>query len=319
MMSRAGLNRVSPHATWLLLLSANAPDIDVCSALGGAVTYLHYHRNLTHALIFWPALALLCVVAVRLITRRPMAWGPAYLVALAGVGSHLLLDLTNVYGIRLFSPFSGRWFRLDITNVIDIWIWAALILAVLAPALSKLVQGEMGGAPHGPAGRASAICALSFMLLYDGGRYLLHERAVDTLASRIYNGAPPLRVAAGPAPVRLLRWRGIVETAATFHLYELDLAAEFDPGRGREFFKAEPSAAIAAATRTEPFQEFLRFSQYPLWQASASGEAENATTVEAIDLRFGDPSDPAFAAWALVDSRLQVLRAQFGFGPPRPR
>ena len=28
MLSRAGLNRISPEATWVLLLAANAPDID---------------------------------------------------------------------------------------------------------------------------------------------------------------------------------------------------------------------------------------------------------------------------------------------------
>ena len=74
MLSRAGLNRVSPEATWVLLLAANAPDIDVSSALGGSLTYLHFHRHLTHSLLLLPVLAAACVLAVRVLTRRPIAW-----------------------------------------------------------------------------------------------------------------------------------------------------------------------------------------------------------------------------------------------------
>jgi hypothetical protein len=39
-LSRAGLNRLTPQATAILLLAANAPDIDVVSAAGGSLAYL---------------------------------------------------------------------------------------------------------------------------------------------------------------------------------------------------------------------------------------------------------------------------------------
>ncbi len=318
MLSRAGLNRISPEATWVLLLAANAPDVDVSSALGGSLTYLHYHRHLTHSLLLLPVMAAACVLAVRLLARRPIAWKQAYLVALVGVASHLLLDLTNIYGVRLLLPFSGHWFRLDITNVIDLWIWAGLLLAFLAPLLAKLVQSEMGGAQKRYPGRTSAVAALTFLLLYDGSRFILHERAVATLESRVYGGSPPRRVVASPGPFSVLRWRGVIETANSYRVQEVNLAEEFDAAGGREFFKAEPSPAIDAANRTEAFREFLRFSQYPLWQTSA-GEGENTTKVEAMDMRFADPSSPGFVVTAELDSRLQVTRAWFMFGDPRPR
>ncbi len=318
MLSRAGLNRISPEATWVLLLAANAPDIDVSSALGGSLTYLHYHRYLTHSLLLLPVMAAACVLAVRLLARRPIAWKQAYVVALIGVASHLLLDLTNVYGVRLLLPFSARWFRLDITNVIDLWIWGALLLAFLAPLLAKLVQSEMGGAQKRYPGRASAVAALAFLLLYDGSRFILHERAVATLESHVYGGSPPRRVAAVPGPFSLLRWRGVIETANSYRIQEVNLAEDFDAAGGREFFKAEGSAAIDVANRTEAFREFLRFSQYPLWQTSA-GEGENAVQVQAMDMRFADPSSPGFVVTVELDRQLQVRRAWFTFGDPRPR
>ena len=48
MLSRAGLNRLSPHATALLVVAANAHDLDILCAIAGSANYLHYHRGLTH-------------------------------------------------------------------------------------------------------------------------------------------------------------------------------------------------------------------------------------------------------------------------------
>src|SRR5258707_12015737 len=100
-LARAGLRRVSPYATPMILLAANAPDVDVVSAAGGSLAYLHYHRHLTHSLLMAPVVALLPVLIVRLATRKPISWPMAYVASLIGVASHLALDLTNMYGIRL--------------------------------------------------------------------------------------------------------------------------------------------------------------------------------------------------------------------------
>src|SRR5947208_9141120 len=114
-LSRAGLKRWTPLATPILLLAANAPDADIATAAGGSLNYLHFHRHLTHSLIAMPLMALLPVVLVRLFGRKPVRWLGAWAVAMLAVASHLLLDLTNTYGVRLLLPFSTRWLRLDIT------------------------------------------------------------------------------------------------------------------------------------------------------------------------------------------------------------
>src|SRR5882757_2567323 len=111
-LSRAGLRRLSPYATPIVLIAANAPDVDVASALGGSLNYLHFHRHLTHALISMPMLALAVVVLVRVCVRKPVHWGGAFVAALIAVASHLALDWTNIYGIRMLLPFSGQWLRL---------------------------------------------------------------------------------------------------------------------------------------------------------------------------------------------------------------
>src|SRR5205085_11778937 len=179
-LSRAGLGRWSPRATPIVLLAANAPDIDVLSAAGGSLNYLHFHRHLTHSLVGMPLMALGAVLLVRLVTRKPVQWLGAFWAAFIAVASHLLLDLTNIYGIRLLLPFSSDWQRLDLTNVIDLWIWAALLVGILGPFLGRLVGAEIssGTVRTRHYGRGFAWFALIFVLLYNCGRGVLHARAV---------------------------------------------------------------------------------------------------------------------------------------------
>src|SRR5438132_8445371 len=116
-LARAGLRRLSPYATPMILLAANAPDVDILSASRGSLNYLHFHRHMTHSLIAMPVMALIPVLLVRFVGRKQVHWAGAFFAALIAVASHLLLDLTNVYGIRLFLPFSAEWLRLDLTSV----------------------------------------------------------------------------------------------------------------------------------------------------------------------------------------------------------
>src|SRR5580698_9817472 len=90
-LSRIGLKRWTPLATPILLLAANALDIDIVTASGGSLRYLHYYRHQTHSLVAMPVMALLPVLLVRLVARKPVHWMGAFFAALIAVASHLLL------------------------------------------------------------------------------------------------------------------------------------------------------------------------------------------------------------------------------------
>jgi len=317
-LSRAGFGRLAPQAPWVLMLAANAPDLDAVSAAAGTLSYLNYHRHLTHAVAVAPVMALATVLVARVISRKPFAWGRIYCIALAGVLSHLLLDWTNIYGIRLLLPFSGRWFHLDWTSVIDLWIWAVFLVGLAGPLLSRLVASEIG-APSRRAGMGFAIFALGFLVLYNGGRAVLHSRAVATLDARLYDGAAPGRTAALPDPLNPFAWRGLVETEEAWSVHQVNLLADFDPHSGRRFYKPAPDPALQAAGRSREFQDFLRFSEYPFWRMTEIWEPDAGTRVEAMDLRFGTPADPGFVVTAILNPQLQVIRAWFTFGNARPR
>ena len=321
-LSRAGLNRLTPRATPILLLAANAPDVDVVSAAGGSLNYLHYHRHITHSLAALPLLAILCVAAVRFLGRKPVHWVGASIAAAIGLASHLLLDWTNIYGIRMLLPFSGQWLRLDITSVVDLWIWAVCLLGIAGPFLSRLVGSEIasGGAAARHHGRGFAIFALLFVLVYDSSRGALHARAVASLSSRLYEGALPDRVFASPDALNPVRWRGVLEIPSGFVVQDLNLLAP-DPLAAHPtlFHKPDADPAIDAARRNSVIREFLSFNQLPLWRVSPSEEVENGHLVEVFDMRFGSPASPGFMARATVNGRGEVIDSRFMFGVPRAR
>ncbi len=314
-LSRAGLKRLSVHATPVLLLAANAPDIDIVTAPWGAASYLHYHRHITHAFLTIPLMALLAVLVVRPFARKPFHWKAVYGLALIGAASHPLLDWMNAYGIRLLLPFSSKWYALGISSLTDFWIFGALVVAAVAPLFSRLVNSEIGARPG--TGRGWAITALCFMVLYGFGRYMLHDRAVAVLEARLYNGMSPQRVEALPGPMNPFRWRGLVETTAFYSIFDVNLLGEFDPSSGHLLYKQEPDArqeaAAASARRTQAFRAFLDFSQDPYWRFSDADRPEGAIDVEVSDLRFGTPPRAAFVAHALVDASGRVLESDFSY------
>jgi inner membrane protein len=310
MLSRAGLNRFYPRATLLLVISANIPDIDFVAIVGGPLYYFEQHRGITHAIASAPVMALLSVLITCAIARTMRGWLVAWGLALIGVASHLLLDWTNVYGIRLLYPFSSQWFHLDLINLFDLIIWAVLLLGWLAPMLGKLVSGEIGAKPG--TGQGLAIFALSFFLLYDFGRFLWHERAVEILNSRVYRGGPPILAAAFPAAgVSPLDWIGWIERPDFVMHFAVNVLKEFDPTAGTVIFTPPPGPSIEAARQAHPVAVFVRFAQYPLWSVRPVESPAGAHDVEVTDWRL------PFGAQALVDSSNHVITSTFHVGGSR--
>lgn len=315
MVSRTGLNRWCPRATPVLLIAVNAPDIDFVSGVGGPLAILEAHRGLTHGLPVAPGMALLPLIPLLVFARQGIRWRRAYVLSLIGVLIHLLLDWTNIYGVRLLAPFKSEFFRLDIAPVVDLWILCVLLLAAGWFVVSRLVSSEIGA--RAASGRGVAVVALLFVALWQMGRFFLHERAAAVMESRLYDDAAPRRVLALPHFAGPLRWTGIVETDNSYRAFEIDLAGGgFDPSAGRIFYKAEASPAIEAARRTDTFRRFLRFARYPLWRVLPAEEPEGGLLVQAMDVRFGLPGDERFLATALLGPGLRVLQERFQFDPP---
>src|SRR5580658_7312600 len=69
-LSRAGLSRLAPRTTPILIAAALAPDLDLLSVIGGAGSYLRYHRTFFHSLVGAFAIALVIAAVATLVLRR---------------------------------------------------------------------------------------------------------------------------------------------------------------------------------------------------------------------------------------------------------
>jgi inner membrane protein len=311
-LSRAGLHRVCPHAATLLVLSANAPDLDILGLAGGGLRYFEVHRGYSHALVAMPALAIVVMLVVAAIFRQPMVWWRALVLCLIGLSSHLLLDFTNSYGIRLLLPFSARWFFLDLNNLYDAVVLAVLSLAWVWPWFSRLVSGEIGARPS--RGQGIARFALLFFVLFDCTRGLLHQRAIQQLESRIYDEAAPLAVAALPDAFNPLSWTGLVESARARYVYEPNPRGDLASGNPQQFLKLPQTKEIFAARQQEPFRFFTYFARFPVWTEEPVQLGESrGRRIEMTDLRFGRPGTGVFHSYALVGAQGLVSRAWFSY------
>ena len=310
-LARAGLDRICPQSTLLLIISANIPDCDIASLLNGRLAYLEVHRGYTHSLLFLPLMAALSVGIVALIYRQKLQWSRAWLLCCLGVASHLLLDWTNSYGIRLLLPFSSTWFHLDLVGLWDLAIMIVLLFAALWPILASLVSQEIGA--RKTRGRGLAMFALSFFLLWDLGRAYVHAVGVAQLNTRLYGGEFAARVAVLPESINPLHWRAIVETRAAYRIFEpFNPFQSFEPELGEVFFKPATGGVRASAMQTEPFRYLAYFDRFPLWTVSpATLDEKEATRVELTDLRFGNPGQTPFRCVAFEDGHDHVLQSGF--------
>jgi inner membrane protein len=312
-LARSGLDRLSPHATLLMILAANAPDLDIVALQGGPLRYLEWHRGYSHSLPCLPLMALLPVVVVVTIYRQRLPWIRAWLLCCIAVASHLLIDWTNSYGVRFMLPFSSAWFHLDLNALYDGWIWAVLLFAALWPILARLVSGEIGDRP--PAGRGTALFALAFFVLFDLARAVLHQWADAKLDARLYEDAPPLQTAALPEPFSPFHWTSVVETAGTYRLNTVNPLRAFDEQAAQVFYKPASRKSIENAKRTEPFRYFLYFARFPVWsEAPALLDGSQGIRVDLTDLRFGRPWAGSFHCIALENARHEVIRSWFTYG-----
>jgi membrane-bound metal-dependent hydrolase YbcI (DUF457 family) len=310
-LARAGVGRGVPYATATLILASNAPDADIVTAMAGGVEYLAAHRGPTHGPLGVIGLG---VTVAALVTawdrwRGARAQAPAsamataevfwrsWLLAMAGIVGHVLMDLPTVYATRLLSPFSGAWYAFDWMPIIDVYLWLILIGA--------FIIGRVTGRR-----RQAALVALTLMAGNYAGRAALHARALDHGAAFDASGvhapcaaAPTLVVhpsplmaptgptspgtcqvaAALPTFTSPFTWRIVRQDAAG---YEISDRRVFDPaspiGTTRVAIDAGPEVARVLGTRAG--QVYFDFARFPI--ARIGARSATGTTIHLFDARF---------------------------------
>jgi len=309
-LGRSGFNRATAYATLTMTLAAEAPDLDVLWGLRGPVAGLQHHRGITHTFLGAPFMALLVTGGVwlwhRWRTRKPQTgpqtagklkpppvrWGIVWLLALIADLSHILLDWTNNYGVRPFFPFNAHWYAGSIMFIFEPVLFAALLAALLIPAILGLADREMGVRRKLFRGRGWAIFALCVAVVLGCWRWAEHERALHLLAQQNYAHEDVLKMTASPYPGDVFQWFGVVETADFYQTAILNTRTDDFSSRVPEdrYFKQPQSAAVRTAEGSYLGRVFLDWSQFPYvtetHRFGTMGHSAPYTVVQFQDLRF---------------------------------
>lgn len=294
-LSRAGFNRTTGLATLTLVLSSEAPDIDVLASFWGPVVGFAHHRGFSHTFLGAPVLSAIVTAIVwlchRLWSRRgkqtsvPVRWWVVYLLALFGSFSHILLDFTNNYGVRPFAPFNSRWYSWDIIFIIEPVLLIALSLGLIVPAIFGLVGGEIGAKRQKFRGRWSAIAALSVMVAFWLLRDVQHRQALAMMESREMQTGATLRMGAMPYPVNPFRWFCVAETQNAYETFDLHTDATLMTSYGTSgiYYKPPETKPDLAAKASQIGRVYLDWARFPITETVPH---DNGWSVYFRDVRF---------------------------------
>jgi inner membrane protein len=303
-------------------LFAVLPDVDYVVIFWDRLAFIRYHRGFTHSLAALPLLALAGGLLGRVL-GGPRWFKPMFILGLAVLASHLLLDLATSYGTQVLSPFSRQRFTLDWVFIIDPYFTALLVAGAITALWFPLRDRGLG-----------AVClALAAVYLLVCG--LFHHQAL-ALSHQIFQarGSEVRSVAALPQPFSCRRWHliaaGPEQIQQTF--VQLPYAAALGLTAAREPVEvvslapgqACPSPPLpyqhprhltiqtwtSAPASTQDFSpearailaSYLEFARFPLLCRDQSQEGEQV--MEWRDLRFGLPGRAsAFVLELRLDGR----------------
>jgi inner membrane protein len=283
------------------------PDADYFWIFWDRLAFIRYHRGITHSLVALPLFALAGALLGRFL-GGPRWFKPLFILGLAVLGSHLLLDLATSYGTQLFSPFSRQRLSLDWIFIIDPYFTALLVAGAIA-ALSWPRGGPRVGAWCLTAAAVYLLVCASY-----------HHQALD-LARRVFQDAKPgaRTVAALPQPFSSRRWQliaaGPAEIRQAFVQLPVEAALGLKAAGGKaadvpvtrnlacpapaspyqapghltiQTWNPAPAAPTVYAPEAEAIlASFLEFARFPL--LCRAGSLGGEQLLEWRDLRFSIP------------------------------
>jgi inner membrane protein len=318
-LSRVFFKRRVAYATTAMVIAANLPDLDVLYSWPG-IRYIEYHRGVLHSLLMIPLWGLLVAWGLRWFTARrgqaPPAWWLAGLLGATGAASHVLLDWTNIYGVRLFAPFSERWYALDLEPRFDPWIWIILIVVLGLPMLLTLITSEVRSQrvrnPH----RLSAVIALALVAGWIGLRARQHAQALDLLNdpyfAGMYDGQLPYDWSALPNRSTPFEWQAVVDLPRNYLIADVTSPWNENYGRVvpvRNYIKPRETLASRMAAATSYGRIMHWYARYPYTQVQTHN---GGALVHITDMRYAvGMRRPGMGATITVTGSNQVVGERF--------
>ena len=128
----------APLTASCFILGSAIPDMDALSRLFGKTAFLRWHQTYTHSL---PVIGALTILTWIFVTWHNVheVWMPLALGA--GMLMHVMLDVTNTYGVALKAPLSRKRYCMETVFFIDGIVVATSALCLVV-ALLHLYQSD---------------------------------------------------------------------------------------------------------------------------------------------------------------------------------
>lgn len=285
-IGETGIKRKTPLASITLMIGANLPDVDGFVYFFKPESALGFRRGITHgvlAMAVWPLILAGLMMLVARWMKRPASFREVLLLSSVAIWSHPLLDLTNIYGVRLLSPFSQHWFYGDTLFIVDPWIWITLTLGII---FARRTQSR--GFPH--PNRWGRV-AVGLTLAYIAVMAAMGARG-RTIVRRAFEGSEDIRrVMISPVPLDPRRREFVVETARGY------ISGELDWRRGvhddERWARGDSTLMLQLYGGDPRLVNFRRWTRFPFW-VTGPNEGCPRGFLCAKDLRYHP------AQWATV-------------------
>jgi len=263
--------RTLPVARRVLVgtLAGAFPDIDFVTGFVSPVTYLEWHRGITHSFLMLPLWTLALAWLCSKLWRDGLGWRAYAGVIAIGIGIHIVGDWITTFGTMFLAPLSDRRFGLGTTFIIDLVFTGIIVAGLVASLLWRRT-------------RAPAVAGMLALAGYVAFQAVQRERALDFgVAHARATGMPQARVDALPRPLSPFHWMIVTEDGDRIEHASVSLVRE-------QPVVAAPDAGFLA-------------------RISAAYEPLATARWTRVD-RYGGGSDAAFARAALASPALDTFR-----------
>lgn len=272
-----------------VVLGALAPDFDIVLQAFGHVPYLRHHRGSSHSIpgiVFSSAV----IALILWLVFGSGAIGAIFIWTLLGSFSHILLDILNSYGAKVFWPFINRNVSLNLLILADPVIITVFAVMVLWP-----------GTPHNII-RAGFWLVFAYLAL----RFFIRIKIARMLYRR-YKDENVERVVVMPAMVSLWNWSFLVETRENYIIGEVP-SFSLNPGIKKVLEKNPANTLIRKALQSNLGELFQSFTPY--FHIYHSIE-EGRHVVRFCDLRYFFREDFLHNATVIFDEAHNIVEAVF--------
>jgi inner membrane protein len=278
-IAKAGVSRKwGKGTTAILALSSNLPDVDVLALFFRSDGFM-VRRMITHSVFSVPLLTAL-FAALMALRYRHLGFGRVFGLASLGVGLHMFFDLLNSYGVVCLWPLSYHRFEFAWVFIIDLVIWAILIL----PFIVALVAKRRGHPAQSERAFQTSLAALTlYVCLCGAGRI----RSQQVLNAHLQNEpVTPISTYVFPEALGPHRFKAVAHMGDVQHLYQVRPWSN-QVFRMRQYKTKEGTPDFESIKDDPEIRKLIWFFKAPVWNIVRDETVmPPVLRVEVFDLRF---------------------------------